>query len=306
MDLNTGFMLDALAGSFPVDGHVFWWDLPEGKFEPGSLVVGRITLSNHPRGTDDKDWYQLADGHIPKGEVFELIQMPLGPDQQLRSLIDGRRSVMLHQIPQSQFYSWSGGGMNGPFVAEVYGENGNGFTFAVVDAVRGFVTRFAGDSLSDYVNNDGGHCEAKVSLNNRKYGHPESDRREFTYRLIRQLDLESLSSEREQIVLLSDEQVISKACKSIFGRAKKKQARDTLIELLKQLKENEEAQRSGVFEGLQEIYQRSQHLDSVITNIADTLLEQPQVQERIAQREVEEIADTTGFYVCWKKPGLMK
>ncbi|MEZ6128730.1 MAG: hypothetical protein R3C59_08610 [Planctomycetaceae bacterium] len=281
MDLTTGVLLEATPREFPGDGLVFWWDVPTGEWMPGSLVVGKLSRADTYYGvSEDKSWYCVreGDGHAANCEILEYVCVPLRAADSLRCLIDGSRPIDLARSPPHQLYAWSGNSLTGPFSTAAVGIGGTRFRCSPAESTNGTVMTYSGDGLADYLQNEGGYCEAHVSQNTFKPADPRSDVVTCRYRLIRRQDLAELCPEQERLTLLTDEQVISKACRLITGRTKRREIRDQLIELLSQLNDDEEARRNGVYEGLDQIVRRIGDADKPIAEIAKALLSHPKVK----------------------------
>jgi hypothetical protein len=293
MDLETGEMLQANIKCFPPDGYVFWGSVPNHQLRPGDLVVGALAKTREKfYGSMEQSWYQVSPDTMPcNGEVFEIVKTTLDPGTGLRRLVDGLKMIdHLHEAPRT-FYVWVDEKMVGPFHPETPDsfQSPTGYCCTPVDRVNSVVKVLKGRKLSDYIANESGYCEVPLSSTTNPPAKEPRARFVRRYRLIRKGDLASLSEHTQELVLPTDEFVITKACKLLEGRNSKRDAKDVLTTLIEKLRADEQLLAGGVIQAVEEIATRITENDEAVDKIAAALASSDVVNERIAKLEEERI-----------------
>ena len=293
MDLDTGKMVQANAKNFPSDGYVFWWSVPNLQLSPGDLVVGVLSKTSEKfYGSIDQSWYQVSPDTSPcNGEVFEIVKTTLDAGTSLRRLVDGRKMIDNSHEPPKIFYVSVDDQIVGPFHPQRFESfrSPTGYSCAPADRVNNVVKMLKGGKLTDYVSNESGYCEVQLSSTTN---HPAKDpRSRFVrrYRLIRKEDLASLSEQTQELVLPTDEFVVTKAGDLVEGRNAKREAKAVLRTLVEKLRADENLLESGVVQAVEEIAQRVSKSDESVDRIAAALAKSDAINERISKLEQERV-----------------
>ena len=284
MDLETGNPFNGAASTFPSDGYVFWGSVARRDYLPGDLIVGTLRqASGNFYGSHDQSWYQVSDADSPHGEVFEYVKTSLNEGTSLRRLVDGRKMIDASHEPPKLFFVWVNEQFVGPFHPQHFEhfQSKTGYCCKPTDIVASVVRVASGEQLSEYVRNEIGYCEVQLSSSTLHPGKGPSGRYSRRYRLIRKEDIVSYSESTQELMLLSDEIAITKACNLLEGRSAKRDAKTVLNRLVEQLRSEERQIESGIADAVVEIVSRSKVLDGVSERIASALATSDVVNARI-------------------------
>lgn len=311
MDLNTGETFNSPSSVFPDDGYVFWWSIPTGEWEPGDLIVGTLEKSRK-YGEEEQSWYQVQSKNcgIPVGEVFEYIKTSLSKDQSLRCLIDGRKPLDISRQPAKNFYVSVGEQLVGPFTEKRHDHFSSETAFGCtpLDATNGVVQVHGGEQIQTYIEKETGYSTAVIALSDSlKSNNANLSNRK--YRLIRKSDIDGLSETISEKHLLPDELIISRACQRISGRKKKREIRDTLNSLLKELVAEETSTDQENFTAIGEMVSRLDSSNKLTDQVVKSLIQSGTLNSQIkkyAKAQADKLVESKADEIRAAAEGLAK
>ena len=284
MNLDSGELIPFSPSLFPSTGYVFWWSVPSGAWQPGDIVVGTIERSRKYQ-VPDQDWYQVhsSRGTAVRNEVYDSIAVSGSHPDGYRWLIDGRHRLAGATAPSGDFYVWTNADLIGPFhAADLKNENGRvTYICTPSDMTGGVVIRYPHLASGGVSEQSRRNVSVTISMNDSSPGRHSSVDRIRQYCLIRRADLERWESAASQVTLLPDELIVSRACKRITGRAKKREAREQIESLLNEIKEEDSANENAVQDGLVEMLAKVKASESVTNRIVEAIVQSGEFEGRI-------------------------
>lgn len=284
MNLESGELIRFSPSLFPCTGYVFWWSVPSGTWQPGDIVVGKIERSRKYQDPN-QDWYQVHSnrGAAVRDEVYDTISMSGEHPNGYRWLIDGRRRLAGATAPTGDFYVWTDEELIGPFhAADVKNEKGKAtYICTPSDVTGGVVLRYPNSALGAVSEQSQRSVSVTISMNDSSPGRHASIDRIRQYCLIRRVDLDRWEMDASQLTLLPDELIVSRACKRITGRAKKREAREQIESLLDEIKEEDSANENAVQDGLIEMLAQVKVSESVTNQIVEAIVGSGEFKGRI-------------------------
>lgn len=258
MDLDTGNAVDGNSVSFPSDGYARWYRVSNGDWLDGDLVVGLLRRNDdNGFGIEGKEWYQVfgESGEHAGHRVCELIAIPHKLID-LKALL--RHPVSMRRIPRSEVYLCCEDAVAGPFRAcEVTTGSGRAATFTPDRSAEGDVDVYDRQEFDD-----SGiaivRAEAVLSSTEFAPAHQASGIYQTHYQIFRKHDLNAASLPKSTRFYLSDELLVTKACKQLPHGKSWKKLRDELKPLVAMLAETPPGVSQAVIDGLPELLQEAE------------------------------------------------
>jgi hypothetical protein len=284
MNLDPGELISHSPLNFPSNGYVFWWSVPSGTWQPGDIVVGTIERSRKYQ-VPDQDWYQVhsSRGTAVRNEVYDSISVAGSHPDGYRWLIDGRHRLAGATAPVGEFYVWTNAELIGPFhAADQKNENGRvSYICTPSDMTGGVVMRYPHLASGGVSEQSRRSHSVTISMNDSSPGRHTSVDRIRQYCLIRRADLDRWQSAASPLTLLPDDLIVSRACKRITGRSKKREAREQIESLLSEIKAEDSANENAVQDGLIEMLAKVKASESVTNRIVEAIVQSGEFESRI-------------------------
>lgn len=258
MDLGTGTAAAANARSFPSNGYVRWYRVIKGDWLDGDLIVGILRRNDdNGFGIDGKEWYQVQgdSGEHAGHRICELVMIPQKLAE-LKTIL--RHPVSMSRIPRSEVYLCCKDAVVGPFRAsEVVTASGRAARFTPSLSAEGDVDVY--DRL-EFDNSGIPFVRAAAVLSSTEFAPAQSASGIYQtqYQIFRQYDLDVASLTKSTRFYLSDDLLVTKACKQLPQVKSWKKLRDELKPLVAMLAENSEGISQAVIDGLPELLREAE------------------------------------------------
>ncbi len=170
---------------------------------------------------------------------------------------------------------------------------GISFVCRPTDHANAIVHRYVGEDVAAATNDETSFVEVTLSRTNSSPGKNGSDEFLRRYRLFRIAELVQSNCTATEFTLLPESLLISRACSRITGRAKRRDMRDRLEALVKQLDEEEQANENDAVDGLQDILRRAVISDEVTERLAGAIVTderyRPEIEKAVTQQVTLEV-----------------
>lgn len=284
MCFSTGLPVDATASSFPSAGYARWYRVPSGDWKHGDLVIGNLRRNERGHGVEDKEWFQVFGdaGEHAGGRVCEMFEIAV-PIDKLGELL--RRPVREKRIPRGDVYFRCLDAVAGPFRIE-QGEgarSGNNY-FTPERRAEGDVDVFDRQAF-DEAGISIVRSNAVLSPSEYMPTHARGEIYQTKYQIFRKQDLDRALLEKRAKYFLTDELLVTKACKQIKHGKSWKKLRDELKPLVALLENDSQGVSEAVIQGLPELLGESERRIAIIEPLVEAIMHNGAISERIRQQE---------------------
>ncbi|WP_146115496.1 MULTISPECIES: coiled-coil domain-containing protein [Pirellulaceae] len=282
MCLTTGRPVNASASTFPSAGFARWYRVPPGVWEHGDLVIGHLRRNERGYGLEDKEWYQVFGdaGYHAGGQVCELFDLA-EPLAKLGDLL--RRPLPKTRIPRGDVYFRCRDAVAGPFrVANGDGSRSGNFYFTPDRKAECDVDVFDRQAF-DNANISIVRSRAVISPSEYMPTSGRGGAYETNYQIFRKQDLDQATLEKRVKYFLTDELLVTKACKQIKHGKSWKKLRDELKPLVALLDQDTHGVSEAVIQGLPELIGEIEQRITMIDPLVEAMMQSAAIAERIRQ-----------------------
>jgi hypothetical protein len=284
MDLDTGAAVACNSGSFPSSGFVRWYRVVNGDWLDGDLVIG-LLRRNDDNGfrVDGKEWYQVFgdSGEHAGHRICELFTIPQKLSN-LKAIL--RHPVSMNRIPRSEVYLYCEDAVVGPFRAsEVTTRSGRAALFAPDRSAEGDVDVY---DRQEFDNSGVAIVRTAAVLSSTEFAptHHSSGIYQTQYQIFRKHDLNSASLTKSTRFYLSDELLVTKACKHLPHGKSWKKLRDELKPLVAMLSENPPGVTQAMIDGLPELLREAERRVEWTELLLNAVVQDERFEKRIAEQ----------------------
>lgn len=284
MDLDTGTAVDCSLGSFPSNGFARWYRVTNGDWLDGDLVIGLLRRNNdNGYGVDGKEWYQVfgESGEHAGHRICELITIPQKLIE-LKAIL--RHPVSMSRIPRSEVYLCCEDAVAGPFRAsEVTTVSGPAALFTPDRSAEGDFDVF---ERHEFDNSKISIIRTAAVLSSTEFAptHQSSGIYRTQYQIFRKHDLNATSLTKSTRFYLSDELLVTKACKQLPHGKSWKKLRDELKPLVAMLAENPPGVSQAVIDGLPELLQQAERRVEWTEPLLQAVVQDERFEGQIAEQ----------------------
>lgn len=281
MNFETGEPVSAMPETFPSNGYVRWYLVPNGDWQDGELLIGKFSKLNAD-GSDmgGKEQYQVYGESASRtgGRVFELIAFPHSSDELHTQL---RRTFKPKRVLRSDLYLECTDCVVGPFkMQSVEVPTGSKVQFEPSDKVDGKVDVYDLAEFNDLVPVVDRKIVVSPSDQPPYYNRPYAYQARF--RIFRRGDLTNDLQSHREMHIIPDDLLVAKACKQIPHSKSWKKLRDELKPLVELLKDNDPPNVSmAVQEGLPRLLAEANFCDLHADALIEAVVSSDRLKERI-------------------------
>jgi hypothetical protein len=284
MCFSTGEPVDASASSFPSKGYARWYRVPSGDWKHGDLVIGTLRRNEKGYNIEDKEWFQIfgdAGGHAG-GRVCELFDLA-EPIAKLSNLL--RRPVGMKRIPSGDVYFRCPDAVAGPFrIEQGVGARSSNVYFTPERRAEGDVDVFDREAFDAAVIPIV-RANAVLSLTEYMPTYARGDIYQTTYQIFRKQDLDRALLEKHAKYFLTDELLVTKACKQMRDGHGWRRLRDELKPLVALLENDSQGVSEAVIQGLPALLGEVEQRIATIEPLVEAIMQDETIAERIRQKE---------------------
>jgi hypothetical protein len=284
MDLDTGMAVACNSGSFPSNGFVRWYRVANGDWLDGDLVIGLLRRNDdNGFGIDGKEWYQVFgdSGEHAGHRIGELFSIP----QKLTDLKAFlRHPVSMNRIPRSEVYLYCEDAVVGPFRAsEVTTRSGRAAFFAPDRSAEGDVDVY---DRQEFDNSGVPVVRTAAVLSSTEFAptHQSSGIYQTQYQIFRKHDLNAASLTKLTRFYLSDELLVTKACKQLAHGKNWTKLRNELKPLVAMLSENPPGVTQAVIDGLPELFREAERRVEWTEPLLNAVVQDERFEKQIAEQ----------------------
>jgi len=286
MDLDTGSAVECDSVSFPSNGLARWFRVTNGDWLDGDLVIGLLRRNDeYGFGIDGKEWYQVFgdSGECAGKHICELVSIPQKLIE-LKAIL--RHPVSMSRIPhcEVEVYLCCVDAIVGPFHAkEEKTGSGRAAKFTPVRYAEGDVDVYDRKKFS---NSGISIVRTVANLSSTEFAptYHASGIYRSEYEIFRKDDLKAASLTKSTRFYLSDELLVTKACKQLPHNKGWKKLRDELKPLVGMLAENPPGVSQAVIDGLPELLQEVEHRVEWTEALLKAMLQDERFESQITEQ----------------------
>lgn len=284
MDLDTGTAVACNSVSFPSNGFVRWYRVANGDWLDGDLVIGLLRKNDdNGFGIDGKEWYQVFgdSGEHAGHRICELVTIPKKLIE-LKAIL--RHPVIMNRIPRSEVYLYCEDAVAGPFRAsEVTTGSGRAALFTPDRSAEGDVDVYG---RQEFDNSGFTIVRTAAVLSSTEFAptHQSSGIYRTQYQIFRKHDLNAASLTKSTRFYLSDELLVTKACKQLPHSKSWKKLRDELKPLVAMLSENPPGVTQAVIDGLPELLREAERRVEWAEPLLNAVVQDERFENQIAEQ----------------------